>query len=266
MNKLKISVVIPTYNAEKTLRDCLKSVLDQTIKNYEIIIVDNNSTDKTKDVIIEFQEKDARVKYAFETKKGRGAARNAGIKIADGDIIAMVDADCIVPSDWLQKIIRPIINENESIVMGGEKNLIKNYWALNIQNANSQFLKRNTYDQYIYLLDTKNFAIRADLIRKLMFDSDLGNFEDLDFSVRLKNIALIRFCPNIEVIHKHKSSFKEVVKLNFDRAYWTYKIYKKHSSSKIIKKEPMFESISIVNFLSFPFWVMLQLITKPITT
>lgn len=259
-----ISVVIPAYNAEKTLRQCLESVLNQTTKDYELIVVDNNSTDKTKDIIREFQKKDTKVKYIFEAKRGRGAARNAGINNASGDIIAMTDTDCVVPEDWLQQLTGPIIYENESAVMGGGKNLIKNYWTINVQDANLQFLKRNRDGEYISLVDTKNFAIKSSIMKGLMFDSQFEALEDSELYLRLKKTARIRFKPSIEVKHGHKSSFKEVVKLNFDRAYWTVKIYKKFAKVEGTKKELMFESISVKNFLSFPFWMMLQFLTRPI--
>ena len=63
MQNPKVSVIIPVYNGERTLRHFLKSILDQTYKNYEVIVVDNNSTDKTKDIIKEFQTKDNKIKY-----------------------------------------------------------------------------------------------------------------------------------------------------------------------------------------------------------
>jgi GT2 family glycosyltransferase len=97
-----------------------------------------------------------------------------------------------------------------------------------------------------------------------MFNSLLESFEDFDFYLRLKKVARIRFNPLITVKHNHKSSLREVVKLNFDRAYWTVKIYKKFATAEGIKKEPMFESFSIKNLLSFPFWMLLQFLTKPI--
>lgn len=264
MKKPKISVVIPVYNGEKTLGQCLSSVLNQAYEDYEVIVVDNNSTDRTKWIIKEFQKQDTKVKYVFEAARGRGCARNAGINNSSGDIIAMTDADCIVPQDWLELLTLPIICENESAVMGGEKNLIKNYWTINIQNADSQFISRNLNGKYIYLLDTKNFAIKSSIMKNLMFDCRFENFEDFDFYLRLKKIAKIRFNPSVTVAHNHKSSFKEATKLNLNRAYWTVKIYKKFAMDKEIKKEPMFESISMKNLLSFPFWMMWQFLTKPI--
>ncbi len=261
--KTAVSVIIPVYNGERTLQKCLNSVLNQTYKNYEIIVVDNNSTDKTKDIIKEFQSKNKKVKYLFEPKRGRAIARNLGIRNVKSSIIVMTDADCIVPEDWIGELTKPIIHEKESVVRGVERDLIKNYWSKNIQKSNWKFLKRNIKGKYINDIDTKNFAIRSSLIKKLMFDSNLETLEDFDLYLRLKKITKIRFKPSVRVGHNHKSSFASVTKIYFDRAYWTRRIYRKYKNSEI-KNEAMFENISFRKFLLFPFWMAFQFIKKPI--
>lgn len=260
-SKTKVTVVIPVYNGEKTLRQCLESVLHQTYKNYEIIVVDNNSTDETRRVVKNFYHK--KLRYIFEEHKSRGAARNAGILVAMGEIIAMTDADCIVPKNWLEELIKPILHESESAVMGHEEDLLKNYWTKNIQKKNEEFLKRSYHDNYIRHIDTKNFAIRSSLMKKAMFDTNIHNFEDLDLYLRLKKKTKIRFIESLRVGHYHKDSLVKTMLLNFDRAYWTTKIYKKYKNSELGKDTYMFESISLKNFLLFPFWLVIQFVKKP---
>ncbi|MBO8852354.1 glycosyltransferase family 2 protein, partial [Staphylococcus aureus] len=79
----------PTYNEEENIRECLRTIFDQSINNYEVIVVDDGSTDKTVDIIKEFKN----VKVFSENHKGAGAARNLGAKKANGDIFVFVDAD-----------------------------------------------------------------------------------------------------------------------------------------------------------------------------
>ena len=253
------SVIIPVYNGQATLKKCLDSVLDQTYDNYEIIVVDNNSHDNSKNIIEEFKTKDQRIKYVFEKRQGVGLARNAGLDKAQGDIILFLDSDCTVPQNWIAEMIKPIIHENEKVVLGSEEDLIKNYWTSNIQKANQKFMQRNIDGQYINCLDGKNFAIQADLIKQLKFDPEIVYLDDFELFLRLRQISKIRFLPAVKVGHYHKSSFKQTLKLNFIRATWTVKIYKKHKEYLKTSQRIMTESISVKNFLTFPFWLILQL-------
>ena len=157
-----ISVVIPLYNSEKTIKDCLDSVLNQNYNNYEVIVVDNNSTDNSKKIIHKYKK----IRYVFEAQRGRGAARNTGVKTSKGEIILMTDSDCIVPSNWISEMIKPILYEEETIVMGHEYDLIGNTWTKFIQEANHILLKKNSNKNYINHLDTKNFAIKSEIAKK----------------------------------------------------------------------------------------------------
>ncbi len=92
-DKCLVSVVIPTYNAEKFIRECLKATLDQTYDNLEIIIVDDGSTDSTVDICKTYAERDGRIKLFNLENRGVSSARNYGMKKADGDYIVFFDAD-----------------------------------------------------------------------------------------------------------------------------------------------------------------------------
>lgn len=217
-----ISVNIPVYNGEKTLKDCLNSVINQTYKNYDVIVIDNNSIDKTKEIIEDFQKENKKIKYLFESQKGRGAARNAGINHSQGEIIAMTDSDCIVPPDWLENLTKPIREKEEEITMGFEKPAILNYWTKNIQAGNLKVIQESLEGVYIKHLDTKNFAIDATLIKKLRFNPQLKNLEDLELYSRIKDEGNILFKQNVIVEHKHKESGKGWFFLQIERGYWFY--------------------------------------------
>lgn len=266
INKLvnyKISVIITIRNSDKTLTKCLMSVLSQNYKNYEIILVDNGSTDKTRKIAEEFAVNDCRIKYFFVPKIGRGIARNYGILESTGEIIAMIDADCIAPPDWLKNLIKPIIEDDETIVMGGESDLIGNYWTKNIQKSNEQFIQKNSSKKYINIIDTKNFAIEHKVMGELMFDENLINFEDFDLYLRLSQKYSVLFLPQIKVGHYHQNSFISTITKNVNRGYWTIKIYQKHQKDKNIIRHPMFESISIINFIKLPIWLIWRIAKNP---
>src|SRR5437016_837944 len=98
-----ITVIVPAFNEEKLLVSCLDSLASQQPRPDEIVIVDNASTDRTPDIIKTFmaQHPELNIKSIYETKKGCPAAREAGWRVASGDIIVHVDADETFPSDWM---------------------------------------------------------------------------------------------------------------------------------------------------------------------
>src|SRR3989344_3725273 len=263
MNLPKISVIMPVYNGQKTLAECLNSVLLQTYPNYEVIVVDNNSTDQTKEIIKAYQPT-GRVKYLFEPNHSRSAAYNTGVKSAVGEIIVFTHADCLLSPKWLEQLVWPIIIGQEKAVLGFVTDLEKNFWTKNIQRADQSFYQRNRRDKYISMIDTRNFAIMAGLIREAMFDSEIVSFEDFDLYLRLKKFIKIRFLPNVTVGHWHRSNFISVVESYFQRAYWSARIYLKYRGRDDLSDVNMFESISVFNFLTLPAWLALNFFTKGI--
>ena len=261
MEQKLVSVVIPVYNGEKTFRQCLDSVLRQGYDNYEVNVVDNNSTDNTKKIIEEFQKKYKNLFYYFEQEKSVGKARNLGINNSQGEILCFTDSDCILPLDWVRKMTRPIIVDGEKVVAGSEKNLTENYWTKQIQNSNRIFDQRIIKGKYIEGIDGKNFAIDKNLMARLMFDPSIKMFDDLDLFVRLRRVSKIRFLSDVKVGHFHRNSMKKFVRMMFIRGFWTYNIYKKCSKEER-KEIVMFESISLNNFLVCPFWLVKRVLTK----
>ncbi len=262
MKKPNVSILIPVYNGEKTLRKCISSILNQSYKNFELIIVDNNSTDKTKEIIIDFQKNNKNIAYVFEKNRGRGSARNAGIRNSRGEIILMTDSDCIVPENWINKMIEPVINQGEHAVMGFEEDIIGNYWTRNIQESNLEFIRSHEKNNYVTCLDTKNFAIKTSIMKKFLFDENLGNIEDYDLALRMRNKIKVRFIEEVKLKHYHKASFSSWVKLQFNRAYWNSKIYKKHRNYIDFKDEIMMKDFYIKYNLFLLPWVCKVLTTK----
>ena len=229
----QVSVVIPVHNGEKTLRKCLESVSNQTYGNYSIIVVDNNSSDRSKAIIKEFQKQNSNLSYVFEQEQGRAIARNAGINSAKGEIIAMTDSDCVVPKNWIEELVGPIVKGKESAVMGFEYSLVGSFWAGNVQQDESEWVQRNLEGKYINTIDSKNFAIKKSLMKKLMFDPNLKRCIDLDLALRLKGLSKVRFLPAVKVGHLHPGSFWKTFAVNFDKAYWHAKLYRKHKGASM---------------------------------
>ncbi len=100
---IKTSVIIPVYNAEEYLEECLQSVISQTQREMEIIIVNDGSVDKSAEIIESYQNKYSYIKTINQSNQKLGAARNAGLKIAEGEYIYFLDADDYIDSQLLEK-------------------------------------------------------------------------------------------------------------------------------------------------------------------
>ena len=107
MDKPKISYVLPTYNRVAWVGECIQSLLSQTVKEIEVVVVDDGSTDGTKELLDWFLSKDERVKVIYnETNQGAGKSRNIGNKVATSDIIGICDSDDCYPMDRTTETLR----------------------------------------------------------------------------------------------------------------------------------------------------------------
>lgn len=101
----KISVIVPIYNSEKYISECIESVLNQTYKNFELLLVDDGSKDSSGDICRKYEKQDDRIKYIYKENGGVSSARNHGVQIAAGEYIAFVDSDDIVKPEILETLI-----------------------------------------------------------------------------------------------------------------------------------------------------------------
>lgn len=113
MNTELISVIVPIYNVEKYINKCVDSIINQTYKNIEIILVNDGSTDNCYNICNEYEKKDNRIKVIHQENSGLSEARNAGIKIAKGEYLAFVDGDDYILEDMLEYLYG-LINETNS--------------------------------------------------------------------------------------------------------------------------------------------------------
>lgn len=119
MEKIKISVIVPVFNAEKYLKMCLNSLVSQTLKNIEIICIDDGSTDNSLAILDKFKSKDDRIKIIKQKNYGVSMARNNGISEAQGEYIGFVDADDWVDKDFFEKLYNAAQKYNADIATAG---------------------------------------------------------------------------------------------------------------------------------------------------
>ena len=121
MNSLKISVILPIYNVEKYLDNCIQSIVNQKYKNLEIILVDDGSKDKCPQICDEWGNKDSRIKVIHKENAGLGMARNTGIENATGDYISFVDSDDMIDLNTYQECIEVLQDYKYDMVAFGYK-------------------------------------------------------------------------------------------------------------------------------------------------
>lgn len=111
----KVSIIVPLYNAEKYLEKCISSIVGQTYRNIEIILINDGSTDRSHEICYKFKTQDPRISYIYQNNSGVGTARNRGLDVSSGEYIMFVDSD-----DWLERdyvsIMVNNIDENDIIV------------------------------------------------------------------------------------------------------------------------------------------------------
>ncbi len=181
----KYSVAIPTYNRVNFLKKSIDSVLKQTFSNYELLIIDDGSTDTTKKVIKNY--KDTRIKYFYQNKNGVSAARNRAIKESQGDYIAFLDSD-----DWwlktkLKETELAIENHPEYYIYHTEEKWFRNGSILNQKKRH----KKPTGDIFRQCLNLCCVSMSTAVVKKEVFN-DIGLFdekfpvcEDYDFWLRV---------------------------------------------------------------------------------
>lgn len=112
-----VSIIVPVYNTEEYLQKCLDSLTNQTLKNIEIICVNDGSTDNSLKILQDNAIKDDRIKIINQENKKQGAARNAGMQVATGEYIGFVDSDDYVDLHYFERLYRVARNYNSDIAL-----------------------------------------------------------------------------------------------------------------------------------------------------
>lgn len=230
---MKISTIIPCYNAEKTIDLCLNSLLNQTLKeDYEIIFVDDGSTDKTKDLIKESQKKNKNIKLIEQQHAGPAKARNLGAKNAKYEIIVFTDSDCEAEKNWLEEMVKPFSDTKVVAVQGAYKTKQKSKIAKFIQLEIEERYERMRNADHLDWIGSYSAAYKKDIyLKEGGFDTcfEIASGEDPDLSYRLSEKEYrLMFNPKAIVYHTHAESLEKYLKKKFGHAYWRVTLYRKH--------------------------------------
>ena len=232
----KVSVIIPTYNSRSTLRKTIESILQQTESNFEIVVVDDESTDDTKEVVKSIN--DSRICYFYQTNKGPAGARNKGLKEARGAYIAFLDHDDLWPENYLEVMVNHLENNPEYGVV---------YSPITIAYSNGKIIKSYkrpagksgwlTIDLFKRGFVWPSAAIiRKAYLKDVFFDESLNqSYEDGDFFLRLSTQCMFLFMDNVEAIRtEHTNNFSAKVGVLPTRILVLERFYYKLGGKNII--------------------------------
>ena len=192
----QVSVIVPVYNAEKYLSECVDSILAQTLRDIEVILVDDGSTDNSPAICDAYQSRDERIKVIHQQNKGISAARNAGIRIASGKYIAFVDSDDFVDCKMYACMLHLAESENVPLVIctgfySSDKhtNRISKKSSSEIERTSSEELVNkwlwSTDEKTVLFTVVWNKLYLKKFFSKELSFKDIRIHEDEEFSTRL---------------------------------------------------------------------------------
>lgn len=232
---VRASVIIPVFNEEKVIKDCLESLMKQSYKNMELIVVDDGSIDKSVEIARRFN-----IKFFHQSHLGPGKARNLGAKYSTGEILIFIDADMVFDKDFIKELIKPIIRgmtvgtfSKEEYVFNKD-NLWSKCWNINKNLPLDRMHPVNYPDEQ----EVFRAILKSEFDKVSGFDS-IGYIDDYTLSEKLDKKASI--AKGATLYHKNPSSLHEV----FNQARW---IGKSDFKRRKIRNEILMKLIALFRY------------------
>ena len=226
MNNELISIIVPIYNTEKYLRQCLDSIINQTYTNFEVLLVNDGSTDSSGMICQEYVENDSRFRYFEKENGGVSSARNLGLECSGGAYITFIDSDDWVESNHLEALLKGIKENNTDIAVSKHKSFntedgLFYFPAYSNQNQNDLCIKKKQIRPFLELFPKLNYLthdfaciasklFKKSLTQNLFLDEKLPQSEDLDYFFKLylraESIVYIDEVTYIYVQHGQNAS------------------------------------------------------------
>jgi len=219
---MKLSIIVPAYNEEKTIAETLEGLTSQTYADYEVIVVDNNSKDKTSEIAKKYTDK-----VFLETKQGYIHAVIRGAAEATGDIITFCDADTMYPKNWGAKAMKVFAKSDKNVVVYGTCDVFDagpigkwtNYLAYTTFLWISRILGLDNTSGF-------NFLMRKDAYAKAGgYDPAYQKMSpDIELGKRLSKLGKVRFVPSIKVsssVRRFQEGGGLKTTIMFAKAWWS---------------------------------------------
>ena len=233
----QVSVIIPVKDRAKDLDECLKSLknLDWPQNKLEIIVIDDGSIDQSAKVA----EDQGSIVIKNQNSQGPAAARNKGAEIAQGEILAFIDSDCIAEKNWLKDLIPWLLSEPVGLI-GGQ--VSSYYTKSSLDRYEAACSSLSVSNRFLYETDKKstfyvpscNMLVRKELFKKINgFNPEMHLGEDVDLCWRIKDSgAALIFTPTGKIRHKHRNILGAMLKRKLEYGTSEADLYKRHKDYK----------------------------------
>ncbi|PMC01166.1 MULTISPECIES: glycosyltransferase family 2 protein [Streptococcus] len=223
-SKELISIIVPIYNTDCYLRQCLDSIINQSYKNFEVLLVNDGSVDDSAMICKEFAEKDSRIRYFEKENGGVSSARNLGLKNVKGNYITFVDSDDWIEENYLEVLYNALKENEVDVAISTHKdfNMDDNLYYLPFyseEQLHTLDIGKVSRDEFLELFPELsslnhdfNCAVsklfKADVVKNLLFDESINYGEDLDFFFNLYlNVSSIYYVNQPTYIYRqHQTS------------------------------------------------------------
>lgn len=257
-----VSIIVPVYNVELFLKKCVNSILNQTFSNIEVILVDDGSTDSSKNICKQFQQIDSRIRVITKINGGLSDARNAGLDVATGDYIIFVDSDDYVNENFVMKLVKSLEKNSAEIAICGF-NVVKatNNYEETLDSTAGVFSGRELLSKimgvrgYRYVV-AWNKIYKRSLFQYIRFDKGKVFEDEYICSRLLFNVS--RVCvvnqPLYNYVQRESSITKSDLsweKINMKKEMYIQRIdfFKEHQDEMLVRKAEVTFSNWIIEIL-----------------
>jgi glycosyltransferase involved in cell wall biosynthesis len=239
-----VSIVIPAYNCEKTIGKCLDSLLKLDYPQYEILVVDDGSLDRTPDILKSYNN----ITILRTENKGPSHARNLAVQKAKGDYIAFTDSDCIVDPNWLQELFKGFVSDKVAGVGGDQQSpddetpfgkdvqdFMKMAGIAGDYMKHHETVVNTTHNPTCNVLYKKSVLLEAGL-----FDEKLWPGEDVDIDLKIKRKGWLLYYNPRAVVHHYRPKDPSSFCRMMERYGWAQGyLVRKYGSFRLIHLEPL---------------------------
>lgn len=213
MTQPLVSVIVPVYNCEKYVKECVNSIIEQSYPNIEVLLVDDGSSDSSYQICMDFQEKYSRIKVLHKENGGASSARNMALSQAKGEYIAFVDSDDIIDKNYIRKLYDLMVSEGADISSCGYDTTLPDGKIVPCESFGLEKIGPNIGDIDLvhYPYTVWHLLFRRESIGNIRFDESIYFLEDLKFvdEVFMKSALLVGNSEPLYHRIAHKESLTE---------------------------------------------------------